>query len=599
MGRLLHEFAVTIASAILVSGFVSLSLTPMLCSRFLRPPGSERHGRLYMATERGFDRMLEAYRRSLTVVMTYRRATLALAIGLLVATLYLLAVVPKGFLPSEDQDQVLLFTKAAQGISYDAMVKHQEAIAEIIRRDPNVTTYFSSAGATGFSGRRQHRHPVRASQAAQRAQAERRPDNGRAAAPALRRPRHHRISAEPTADPDRRQVHRGHLPARTAEPQQHRALQDAQILERKMRALGELTDVTSDLQISNPQVNVVIDRDKAHSLGISAQSIEDALDSAYGERQISTIYAPNDEYHVILEVEPQYQANPATLALLYVRSQSGRLVPLDTIARLQRTLGPLAINHSGQFTAVTISFNVAPESRSARRSIDVKQLSNDTVPASISTAFQGTAEEFQSSMRNLGILLVMAILVIYIVLGVLYESFIHPVTILSGLPAAGFGALLTLMIFHMELDLLAFVGIIMLVGLVKKNAILMIDFALDAQRTEGKSPAEAIFEGSIIRFRPIMMTTMSALMGTLPIALGMGAGADSRRPLGVAVVGGLFFSQLLTLYITPVIYTYMESFHDWITSRRGRRAVSAEAAPRLPGDGKRTDEEPPRRRAAS
>jgi HAE1 family hydrophobic/amphiphilic exporter-1 len=372
----------------------------------------------------------------------------------------------------------------------------------------------------------------------------------------------------------------------------------AQILERRLRASHELTDVTSDLQIANPQVNVVLDRDKAHSLGISAQSIEDALDSAYGQRQVSTIYAPNDEFKVILQVEPQYQANPATLSLLYVRAQGGKLVPLDTIARLERTLGPLAINHSGQLTAVTISFNVAPGVSLGKALDDVKQLTNDTVPASISTAFQGTAEEFQSSMRNLGILLVMAILVIYMVLGVLYESFIHPVTILSGLPAAGFGALLTLMIFHMDLDLLAFVGIIMLVGLVKKNAILMIDFALDAQRTEGKSPAEAIFEGSIIRFRPIMMTTMSALMGTLPIALGMGAGADSRRPLGVAVVGGLFFSQLLTLYITPVIYTYMESFHDWITGLRDR-TPRAEAERRRLGGGKRADEEPPRRRAAS
>ncbi|HTJ10251.1 MAG TPA: efflux RND transporter permease subunit, partial [Candidatus Binataceae bacterium] len=348
-----------------------------------------------------------------------------------------------------------------------------------------------------------------------------------------------------------------------------------------------------------PQVNVVIDRDKAHTLGLSAESIEDALDSAYGQRQISTIYAPNDEYHVILEVEPQYMANPATLALLYVRAQSGKLVPLDTIARLQRTLGPLAINHSGQLTAVTISFNVAPGVSLGKALDDVKRLANDTVPATISTAFQGTAEEFQSSMRNLGILLVMAILVIYIVLGVLYESFIHPVTILSGLPAAGFGALLTLMIFHMELDLLAFVGIIMLVGLVKKNAIMMIDFALDAQRTEGKSPAEAIFEGSIVRFRPIMMTTMSALMGTLPIALGIGAGADSRRPLGVAVVGGLFFSQLLTLYITPVIYTYMESFHDWVTRRRGHQTAPAETGSRIVGEVKRTEEEPPRRRAVS
>jgi HAE1 family hydrophobic/amphiphilic exporter-1 len=598
MGRLLHEFAVTIAAAILVSGFVSLSLTPMLCSRFLRPPGSERHGRLYMMTERWFDRLLEGYRRSLTVVMTYRRATLAVALGLLVATLYLLAAIPKGFLPIEDQGQVLMFTKAAQGISYDAMVKHQEAIADIIRRDPNVTTFFSSAGATGFSGGSNtgilfaHLKPRGERKlTVDQVMDELRPKL--ATVPGiiafLQNPPPIQIGAKFTE---------ATYQLALQSPNSEVLYKYAQILERRLRASHELTDVTSDLQIANPQVNVVLDRDKAHSLGISAQSIEDALDSAYGQRQVSTIYAPNDEFKVILQVEPQYQANPATLSLLYVRAQGGKLVPLDTIARLERTLGPLAINHSGQLTAVTISFNVAPGVSLGKALDDVKQLTNDTVPASISTAFQGTAEEFQSSMRNLGILLVMAILVIYMVLGVLYESFIHPVTILSGLPAAGFGALLTLMIFHMDLDLLAFVGIIMLVGLVKKNAILMIDFALDAQRTEGKSPAEAIFEGSIIRFRPIMMTTMSALMGTLPIALGMGAGADSRRPLGVAVVGGLFFSQLLTLYITPVIYTYMESFHDWITGLRDR-TPRAEAERRRLGGGKRADEEPPRRRAAS
>ena len=340
--------------------------------------------------------------------------------------------------------------------------------------------------------------------------------------------------------------------------------------------MPDLRGVNSDLQVQNPQVSIEINRDKAHSLGVSAGAIEDALDNAYGARQISTIYAPNNEYWVIMELEPQYQSDPGTLSLLYVRSSSGELVPLDTLVKFTRTLGPLQINHSGQLPSATISFDVAPGVSLGKALGEVHKLAAETLPDSITTNFQGTAQAFEASLSGLGVLLLMTILVIYLVLGVLYESFIHPITILSGLPSAGLGALLTLWIFGMELDLFAFVGVIMLVGLVKKNAIMMIDFALDAQRTEGKSPAEAIFEGCIIRFRPIMMTTMAALMGTLPIAIGLGAGGSSRRPLGVAVVGGLFFSQFLTLYITPVFYTYMEAFlaryHAW---RAGEQVAPA------------------------
>ncbi len=346
-----------------------------------------------------------------------------------------------------------------------------------------------------------------------------------------------------------------------------------------MQASKELTDVNSDLEIKNPQVNVTIDRDKARTMGVSAQALEDALYNSYGSRQISTIYAPNEEYWVILELEPRYQSDPSTLPLLYVRSGDGKMVPLDTFVKLTTTMGPLSVNHIGQIPAVTISFNVAPGASLGKALGDVRALAANTLPSTVTTSFAGAAEQFQSSMGSLGVLLVMAILVIYLVLGILYESFIHPITILSGLPSAGFGALLTLLVFGMQLDLFSFVGIIMLVGLVKKNAIMMIDFALDAQRREGESAADAIFEGAIVRFRPIMMTTAAAFMGVLPIAIGLGAGSEARRGLGMAVVGGLFFSQLLTLFITPVFYTYMDAFHNRMVSLwPGARARAKAAA---------------------
>ena len=562
LGRLLHEFAVTITAAILVSGVVSLSLTPMLASRFLRPPRTVRHGIFYLACERFFNGMLNVYDRTLREVMRHRLATLMLSVLILAATGYMFYVIPKGFLPSEDTGQMIVMTEGSQGIGFDSLVRHQQMLTDIVRKSPYVERFMSAAGTgTGNMGRMMIRLRPRDQRphVDEVIQELRGPLNG---VPGIR--------AFPQNPPPIRiggMMTKSQYQFTLQSPDTNQLYESAQQLEDKLQELPALQDVTSDLQLKNPQLKVQISRDRAAVLGITAGQVEDALNSSYGARQVSTIYAPNNAYRVIVELADEYQMDPDALSKLYVRANSGSVVPLNALASFTRTTGPLTVNHLGQLPSVTISFNPKPGVALGQAVEQVGSIARETLPGSVTTSFLGTAQAFQSSVRGLGLLLVAAIVVIYIVLGILYESFIHPLTILSGLPSAGFGALLTLMLFKMELDVYAFVGVIKLVGIVKKNAIMMIDFALDAQRKEGKSAEDAIYSGCLIRFRPIMMTTMAALMGTLPIALGMGAGSESRRPLGVAVVGGLLFSQLMTLYITPVVYMYLESVQQWTRTR--------------------------------
>ena len=575
LGRLFHEFAVTIGVAILVSGFVSLTLTPMLCSRFLRPPREEQHGRFYEATERVYRRALAYYERTLGWAMDHRPAVLVFSVLTLLATGVLYWLVPTGFIPTEDTGQIQATTITLEGSSYESMRDHQLAVADIVARDPNVAHFMSTVGGGAMN---QGRLSIRLKPRGQRLPAD---QVIRELAPKLNSVTG--IQTYLQLPPSIR------VGGRTTKTQYQFTLQSADIdalydnagkLERVLRMLPTLQDVTTDLQIKNPQVSVKIDRDRATSLGVTVQQIEQALYDAYGSRQVSTIYTPNNQYWVILELLPEYQRDPSALDLLYLRSQRGNLVPLTSVASATPDVGPLSVNHSGQLPSVTLSFNLPPGVSLGAAVNDVQKAARQTLPSTISTGFSGTAQAFQASQQGLIFLLLLAVLVIYIVLGILYESFVHPLTILSGLPFAGFGALLTLLIFRTELSVYAYVGVIMLVGLVKKNAIMMIDFALDAERREGKSPREAIIEACSVRFRPIMMTTMAALMGTLPIAIGWGAGGESRRPLGLAVVGGLAFSQVITLYVTPVVYTYL----DALQHRFGRRARTVTEPPPVAAD---------------
>ncbi|HUQ94400.1 MAG TPA: efflux RND transporter permease subunit, partial [Bryobacteraceae bacterium] len=578
LGRLFREFAVTICVAILISGVVSVTLTPMLCSRFLKPPHEQKRSWFYRVTERYFDMLLHAYDVTLKWSLKARPLIMAIFVAVLVATGWMFIDIPKGFIPDQDTDQLLVTTEAAQGTSFDQMAVYQGQIADVLHRDPNVESFVSGIGGTNaatmggpnFGQMVVHLKPrTERKLTVNDVTAQLRPKF--ADFPGMRV----FLQNPPT-------VRIGGLVTKSLyqftiqTPDKNELAISAEKLEKALQSEPSLEDVTTNLLIASPQVNINIDRDKAAAVGVNASQIENTLYDAYGPRWVSTIYSPINEYKVLLELQPKYQQDPKALSMLYFKSDAGKLIPLDTLAGIHTDTGPQSITHYGMLPAVTLSFAVKPGYALGDAVSRVQEVATKILPENVSSQFQGAAKAFQGSLTNLWVLLVIAVLVVYIVLGILYESYIHPMTILSGLPSAGFGAMLTLYLFKMDLNIYAFVGLIMLVGIVQKNAIMQIDFALDAER-EGMKPMEAIYQGCLSRFRPIMMTTMAALLGAVPIALGYGAGGEARQPLGLVVVGGLMFSQLVTLYLTPVFYTYMAALQD-LWRKRKKKVVFTEVS---------------------
>jgi multidrug efflux pump subunit AcrB len=569
VGRLFREFAITLSAAVAVSAIISLTLTPMMCARLLKSEAETKHGRLYLLTDRMFQGLLDAYDRSLQWVLRHQAFTFGVAVVTMIATIWLYIIIPKGLLPQQDTGLIIGVTDSAQSISFKEMVTRQRAIADIVRRDSNVVSVASFVGAgtvnaTVNSGRLYINLKPRDSRTASAGQII---DRLRSATDSVEG-----ISLFMQAAQDVQ------IDSRISRTQYQYTLTDADVDELSewapklltvLRNKPALSDVASDQQSGGLQVSVDVDREQASRLNVLTQAIDDTLYDAFGQRQVSTIYTQLNQYRVILEVEPQYQFKPESLNRIYVKSSTGQMVPLSAFAKVKTATAPLTVVHQGQFPAVTLSFNLRPGG-SLGEAVNAIQTAEKEIglPDTVVATFSGSAAEFQSSLKSEPFLILAAIIVIYIVLGVLYESYVHPITILSSLPSAGVGALLALLVCGENLSLVALIGIILLIGIVQKNAIMMIDFALDAERTEGLPPVKSIYQACLLRFRPIMMTTMAALLGALPLALESGTGSELRRPLGIAIVGGLLLSQLITLYTTPVVYLYLDRLGRWVRRRR-------------------------------
>jgi multidrug efflux pump len=579
VGRLFREFAVTLSAAIAVSLLVSLTTTPMLCARFLKPHDAGKHGTLYRMSERGFAHLTHGYKVSLGWVLRHRRLVFLIAIVMVFVNVFLYVIVPKGFFPQQDTGRLAGMVMGDQDVSFDAMKKKTDELMGIVRQDPGVENVLAFVGGNGAQNQG-------------RAFVVLKPLNVRKVSAdqviARLRPK---LSHVPGATLFLQSVQDLQIGGRQSNAQYQYTLSGEDLDElylwapkllEKLRKIPQLKDVNSDQQISGLEENVVIDRSTAARLGVTAQQIDAVLYDAFGQEQISTIYQTLNQYHVVLEVAPQYQRTPDALQSVYVITNAGAQVPLSAFAHFESASTSLSVNHQGQFPAVTLSFNLAPggDLGTATRAIDQAEQEMG-MPGSIHGSFQGTAAAFQDSLSSEPILILAALLAVYIVLGMLYESYIHPITILSTLPSAGTGAILALLLFHMQLDVIGLIGIILLIGIVKKNAIMMIDFALEVERT-GKTAAEAIYEAGLVRFRPIMMTTAAALLGAMPLALGHGVGAEIRRPLGIAIVGGLIVSQMLTLYTTPVVYLYMDNFKDWVVAHSPWRKKASKQEEEVP-----------------